>query len=628
MNNNEIEKIENNINQKCETSKIKENSRNNQMENRKINSYDSKKNILNNIIENNNINIINNDNSLANEKTNNINEDNTRNYTTIIDINNQMNKKDYKNKNKNSFLKSSKIVNSKLTIESKDKLNHKTFYNEKNFFSPLKTKKVFSFSNPKKKKQIKLKRHKKTSILYNINQRPPIVDKEGILMEILQSRNQIEYMELELLKTKKKRKRLEQKFLANKLIIETILDIQDENDNVDIKNNTTKNKQFINENSNEKIGPENFKKQEDNKTNNILIPKTETNYCKSQKNFENNPIILCLKKQISNCDKNIEDKNKIMEIKQNENRVNNFLKLNSSIESKNKTLEELINKSQTLQYIILDIETRIEYFAVKIKHYIDEIYKLKDLLNNNNTKKIKIEKDIQSLYAEKDIILKKIKLLEDEEKEVNLKIENKKREKENVENELKITKDIEKEKTYNEKELIEFGRNENLWKRNIEKNNVIINSISNDKKYFEKNIEKYLNEREILIEKSKIPQKTREKLKSLENEIKNIKKEFEENKNYINNHEKIKNQLQQKINKLSIELNSKNEENNKIKEELKEIKNKYKSEIPKQYRKLNTIKLDNENELENNENRDKNKGKKDCIIFWNDDFKEKYKLYI
>ena len=180
------------------------------------------------------------------------------------------------------------------------------------------------------------------------------------------------------------------------------------------------------ENTNIKIEPENIEKKEDNlKLNNNFIPKTETIYYKSKNNIE----IISLKKQIINCDKNIDIKNKLMERKQNENRVNDFIKMNSSIESKNKTLEELVNKSQTLQYIILDIETRIEFFTVKIKNYIDETIKLNDLINNHNTKAFKMEKDIQSLYLEKESILKKIKLLEDEQKQIIYKRNTKKKRK-------------------------------------------------------------------------------------------------------------------------------------------------------------------------------------------------------
>ena len=600
MNIEQLQKIQNNINQKIGPQNINKKSRNNIIEYGKniFFNVNTKKKLNNETIENNN-------------------NENNINYTTF-NIDKEMNKIDYENTTKNTFLKNFKTINPKLVIESKNQLEHKTFYKGNTFFSPLKTKNVFFFSNPKKKKKIKIKKFKKTNILYNMNQSPPIIDKEGLLMEILQTKNEIESMDIELIKAKKKRKRLEQKFLANKLIIESILDIQEENDKIARKNSFTDNKAFMTENNNVKIETENGEKQEiDNiKANNILIQNNELNYFKSKRNCEDNPIITCLKKQIINCDINLDNKNKLIEAKLNDNRVNDFLKLNSYIESKNKTLEELVNKSQTLQYIILDIETRIEYFTVKAKNYIDETNKLNALINNNNSKKLKNEKDIQYLYLEKESILKTIKLLEDEQKQVISKKVNKKKEKENVKNELKITKDMIEEKNNNEKEIIELDKNEIILKRYIEKNNILINSISNEEKYFDNKIERYLNERDNLIEKSKIPQKSRDKLKSLENEIINIKKEFEQNKNYINKHEAIKSELNKKITKISMELNNKKEENKKIEEELNIMKKKYKSQIPKEYRILYKDEPeDNKNELENAKNAGNSKDNNNCIIF-------------
>ena len=630
----EIHKNEENIQQTFETSNklnindniIKKNEENikhkNLLSNEKINQIEklikskknSKINLLNNDekIDNNKKELKEKDNNnLYNIKNNNIismNENNSNHLSEVI--NNEIYKKNIKNRTIMHFNKS-KNKNPKIAIESKDKLDHKIFYNGKSFFSPIRTqtKNLFSFSNPKKKKRTKLKKLKKSNILYSMNRMPPIIDKEGLLMEILQLKNEIQIMDFELFKIKKRRKRLEQKFLANKLIIEGILDIQDEIEMADNINNNLANEQFINGNSINKLETQNIEnKLSFIKSNNIFSQKTEENYYKHKINLNNNPTIISLKKQIMNCDKNIEDKKKLMDKKQNDNRVNNFLKLNTSIESKNKKLEELNNKSQALRYVILDIETRIEYFVVKTKNYIDDTNKLNDLLNNHNSKTIKNEKEMQSLILEKEEILKKIKLLEDGEKKFFLGKENKKKEKENIENELKITENIIKEKNNNEKEIFELDKKEIILKRILEKNNLAINNLLNDNKYLKNKIEKYLNERENLIEKSKIPQKSRDKSKNLENEIKIAKKEFEENKSYINNHKKIKWQLNKKINELSKEFEKKNLENKRIEEELNDTKKKYKEQVPIEYRKM----LQDENDGKEKENKEK---KKDCLIF-------------
>ena len=89
----------------------------------------------------------------------------------------------------------------------------------------------------KKIKSKKLKTNRNSNIAYNMNGNLPVIDKEGLLMKILQSRNEIELMDMELFRLKKKRKKLQQKFLANKLIIEGVLNIEDEQDDNNIKSN-------------------------------------------------------------------------------------------------------------------------------------------------------------------------------------------------------------------------------------------------------------------------------------------------------------------------------------------------------------------------------------------------------
>ena len=221
---------------------------------------------------------------------------------------------------KNSFRKG-KDINFKTkntSYEMKDKL-----INTK-IFSPLKTQnnRKIKLTSLIKKKNLNLKNKK------NLNR---IIDKEELFMEICQIKKKLELMDIELYELKKKRKKYEQKLLGNKMIIESILDIEEEEE-----------------------GKENKKENiEDNN------------------NIKNNKTIISLKKEIENCDKNIRNNEKIIGLKIQDLRFNNFLKKNNSINEKNKKLEELINKSQSLKYILLDINTRIEYFTVNIKSFIE-----------------------------------------------------------------------------------------------------------------------------------------------------------------------------------------------------------------------------------------------------------------
>ena len=442
-----------------------------------------------------------------------------------------------------------------------------------------------------------------------MNQFPAIIDKEGLLMQILQSRNDVQLMENELYKLKKRRKKLEQKFLANKLIIEEILDIQDEHD----MNKIDTSFKFLTENINEKMETD-VDKEDNNKLYN-QNNKTESNtfYDNNINNNNNNFVINCLKKQIINCEKNIKNKNEIMESKINNDRVNKFLDLNSLIEQKNKDLEQLVNKSQALQYIILDIETRIEYFVVKTKNYIDNTNKLNEKLKNNKIMLSKTEKVINSLCLEKEEIMKKIKKLEDAEKDLNLIKSQKKEKKKNIDDELKTVENMIKEKNQDEKEFTDIDKQENIIKKNIDKNEKIILALSNDIKYSERKIQNYLNERNNLITKSNIQKKSRDKLKHYETEINNIKKEIEDNKKLVKDHDKTKKQLLKKINELSEELKNKNQQNLIIEEDLNQIKNEYEKEIPKEYKLLYKKKYEeliNAKQIKNDE-----KKKDDCIIF-------------
>ena len=61
-----------------------------------------------------------------------------------------------------------------------------------------------------------------------------MIDKEGLLVEILHSKDDLESIDKELLKLNKQMKKLKQKNLANQLIMERILNIEG-NDNKNIK---------------------------------------------------------------------------------------------------------------------------------------------------------------------------------------------------------------------------------------------------------------------------------------------------------------------------------------------------------------------------------------------------------
>ena len=291
-----------------------------------------------------------------------------------------------------------------------------------------------------------------------------------------------------------------------------------------------------------------------------------------------------------------------MNLKKNNDKINNFFKLNSSIDKKNKNLEKLVNKSLNLQCQVLDNNTKIEFFTIKIKNYIDDTCKLKEVLDRNNLRLVIKEGEMKNLCNQKEEIIKRIKMLEEEDKNLTQINGQKKEEKKIVEDELKTSDDIKREKNKDEQQFEDIVKKENIIKMSIGKNDRKILELNKFIKYHQNRIKDYLNERESLIDKSKLPKYSRERKIFLENNIKIIKNEYEENKRMINEHDKIKKQLINKINRLSDELQKNENTNSKILKKLDEIKKEYITKVPKGARKIS---------FED----DKKTKKKGCIIF-------------
>ena len=485
-----------------------------------------------------------------------------------------------KNESQNLF-KSFKNKNNKLLIDSRNKLNIKSHTYGKACNSILKFKDLFSDSKSKYSKSRKTKFLKKTLLLPHKDRVFPVIDKEGIIMELLHSKNDIESIDKELHKLNKQKKKLKQKNLANQLIMERILNI-DDNDNKIIKEiDSILETEIENDYLDTKMGLD-HSGQKENESKNNTCNKSRNIFCIKNTNRE----IIYLKKLILNCDRNIEDKDKLMIQKKNNDKINSFYKLSSSIDKKNKNLGDLVNKSLNLQCQVLDTDTKIEFFTVKIKDYIDETSKLKEKLDKNNVRLLIKEREMKKLYNQKEEFIKRIKILEEEDKNLTQINEQKKEEKKIVENELKTSEDINKEKYKDEQQFDDIIKKEKIINMNIGKNERKILELNKFIKYHQNRIEDYLNERESLINKSKLPEYSRERKILLENNIKIIKNEYEENIRMVNEHGKIKKQLINKIKLLSEELIKKKDKNSKIEKKLDEIKKEYIMKVPKGDRKI------------------------------------------
>ena len=518
--------------------------------------------------------------------------------------------------------------------------------------SPLKNK----FSKKKKKKKNRKDRFKCFFEDYK-----NVVDKEGLAFELQTTNIEIENKNKEIEKLKETIKKLELKNMGNKMIIEHILDINEEknnqlekkndgnNDNNNNFGNSIKNNSnnrntsptSINNDVNSNIftncyysDSNNINSSNENIQNNInsyIYNSTQNNlssyYNSIQSNKYNNTkysfsntsnnfnslikskelikLIPTLKNEISLCDNMLKEKQNFLDNKKYSKFSLQFLQMNENIKQKNQNLEELIKKTQSLQYSVLEKETQIEYLAINTKKFIDDTQK-KNIEAKKNISSIELRKlTVENLIKEKRLCLNKLNELKSIDKNMEDIKKNQCDTIKNIDEEIK-----KKEETLNEKNSLtekinSIDKKESLLKKNIEKNNKIISAMKNENTDLQKELNDCLSKQPALILKSQIPEKNRKRIKSLENEIKTIKTEIETMKQQ----EKDKKELEIQINKLTEELNKKKEYNNEIEENIKNFKIKYSEIIPKEKNEdINTETVENNDE--------KNKKDKDkCLIY-------------
>ena len=168
---------------------------------------------------------------------------------------------------------------------------------------------------------------------------------------------------------------------------------------------------------------------------------------------------------------------------------------------------------------------------------------------------------------------KKLKILEDEYKNI-IKIKNEKKDyKKKLENDLKIDEEIFIEKNKEEKEINNLDNKKNIIKKDIVKNEIIIQKLKNTITNSLKAIDIYLT----YMKKTKLFNKNKEMKQNFDNEIKKYKNEngYEYGKHIKINQEMINNKLRKKIIELLEEFKNKSEKNKELKEELDVFKMEY-----------------------------------------------------
>ena len=599
------------------------------------------------------------------EKNKNINEEKNTNTNKEIQNNkfNELDKENNLNINENNNIKKKKII---LTIKNTFEERKKNFHINRDTYKRLiknRTHGELKYFRNNSSKKIR-ESNKEINTLYNLhnysknklnlNQTFGYRDKEQIKSEIYIIKNEIKNIDEELNSLKIQEEEAKNKFMANKIIIEKLLSISQKDEdrtNNEEKQESNKNDKNLNEkgsfgsfyvtqiNNNDNTKDETKEDNNNEETTNeksdlhqnknSLIKKNRTaTFIQKKKTFERvkyikiknrikvnnfNRLVLTLKREISDYDKSIESTSKFIETKKNDKKVGIFLSLNSFIDNKNKTLEELNSKRNNLSDILNNDNQKISLIILKTKKMIDEHKKAEKSINQNKTISDNYTRDKEYLTREKEILINEIKNAENEKSNVMKTNEEKEEERKKLENELKKDEDIYNEKTKSEKELHDIINKEISIKKTIGKNELNINKLRNNIKDNENKIQNYIKTNKLLKDYINITQ-----------QIKDLKKK--ETKITENNQEISKEILSNKLKKLSDELTEKNEVFDRLKKELIELQKEYDTKL-KNINQMDTDYQKKENQIEidqikipNNiddksENNVKNDDKKDCFIF-------------
>ena len=226
---------------------------------------------------------------------------------------------------------------------------------------------------------------------------------------------------------------------------------------------------------------------------------------------------------------------------------------------------------------LLEIDKKIEIALIKTQKAFNEQNRLNKVIDYNKSTKEKKEQEIELFLKEKDNLNKKLKILEDDHKNI-IKINQEKKDyKKKLENDIKFDEEIFIEKNKEEKEVNNLDNKKNIIKKDIVKNEIIIQKLKNKITNSLEVIDNYMT----YMKKTKLINKNKEKKECVENEIKKYKNEngYEYAKHIKINQEIINNKLRKKIIELLEEFKNKNEKNKKLKEELDIIKMEYQKTV-------------------------------------------------
>ena len=483
----------------------------------------------------------------------------------------------------------------------------------------------------------------------NLNKSFGFFEREQLKNDLNKMKNELKKINEELTYLKNEEEEAKNKLIANKFIIETILKInenekeEENNNNIkeELQNRNEKNNDNkgsydgsslyltqLNKNNNNEITKDETKEEnnskdilniinQENKNNNNLKIKNKTvQSLQKKKYFErvkyikiknrlkvNNfsKLLSTLKREISDYDKSIKSTSKLIETKKNTGKVNIYLNLNSIIEDKNKTLEELSIKQNSLSDVLSNDNKKICLLIIRTGRVIEEQRKLEKLINMNIVFSQEYKDDIEIMKKDKDKLINELNKLEKEKNNMKKIKEQKNEEKRILDEELKKYEDLFKEKNNDEKEISNIHDKEISIKKNITKNEININITKNNLKYDENLLQSYIATTKLYNDYININR-----------QIKYVKDgKFQKIQESIIN-------LNKKLKELSNELTEKNNLQEKLKKELDELKTIYNTKLQSKETNFEKDEINSPNNIDikiDNEDTKKTEKKKDCIIF-------------
>ena len=225
-------------------------------------------------------------------------------------------------------------------------------------------------------------------------------DNDEIFLELYNIQKDLKNINKELKSLQKDYSTIEERNLANKYIMEKLLDL---NEDYNTDNNNNYNSEKINEE--EEFKNNGNEEEEENKNKN---KKKKYKYKLKSYNDENQKIT-ALKKQIILYDNTLQlNNNKLEELKKKK-KQKQYQQLISSLNSENSEIKELLEKVEQLNNTLFENDTKIQFYNIGAQQYSDNIIGMeqkmqfeKNVINVNQT-------EIKNLNDKKDNLTNKQK---------------------------------------------------------------------------------------------------------------------------------------------------------------------------------------------------------------------------